>query len=191
MNLSLQENLLCDAAAGQLAVVDIQRRLATAMEEEERARVIRSAAILIQAAGLLGVPLIATEQYPKGLGPTEEGVAWHFPEELAVVEKSCFACTGEARFRDILRANQRRQVVLAGMETHVCVLQTALELRAEGYAVFVVEDGVCSRSGVNHRNALERMREAGVVITNTESVLFEWLRDARHEHFKHISALIK
>lgn len=186
-----QENHLCDAAVGQLVVVDIQRRLAAAMADDDRARVIRNAAILIQAAGLLNVPLIASEQYPKGLGPTEEDVAWHFPEDLSVVEKTCFACTGEAHFRDSLTANNRRQVVLTGMETHVCVLQTALGLRADGYGVFVVEDGVCSRQESNHRNALERMREAGVVITNTESVLFEWLHDASHEHFKKIIALIK
>lgn len=185
------ESHLCDAAAGQLVVVDIQRRLAAAMADEDRARVMRNAAILIQAAGLLNVPLIASEQYPKGLGPTEEDVAWHFPEDLAVVEKTCFACTGDAEFRNSLTANNRRQVVLTGMETHVCVLQTALGLRADGYAVFVVEDGVCSRQESNHRNALERLRDAGVVITNSESVLFEWLRDASHEHFKQISALIK
>ena len=186
-----EENHLCDAAAGQLVVIDIQRRLAAAMADEDRARVTRNTAILIQAAGLLNVPLLASEQYPKGLGPTEEGVAWHFPEDHAVVEKTCFACTANAQFRDILIANRRRQVVLTGMETHVCVLQTALGLRADGYVVFVVEDGVCSRQESNHRNALKRMRDAGVIITNTESVLFEWLRDATHEHFKQISALVK
>lgn len=186
-----EDNHLCDAAAGQLVVIDIQRRLAAAMADEDRARLIRNTAMLIQAAGLLNVPLLASEQYPKGLGPTEEGVAWHFPEDLAVVEKTCFSCTANEQFRDILIANRRRQVVLTGMETHVCVLQTALGLRADGYVVFVVEDGVCSRKESNHRNALERMRDAGVIITNTESVLFEWLRDATHEHFKQISALVK
>lgn len=184
-------NHLCEADSGQLVVIDIQRRLSAAMADEDRARVIRNAAILIQAAGLLNVPLIASEQYPKGLGPTEEGVAWHFPKDLGVVEKTCFACTRNAQFRDTLSANNRKQVVLTGMETHVCVLQTALGLRADGYVVFVVEDGVCSRKETNHLNALGRMREAGVVITNTESVLFEWLRDASHEHFKKISSLIK
>lgn len=185
------ENHLCDTARSQLLVVDVQTRLAAAMAAEDRDRVIHNAGVLIQAAGLLGIPLIASEQYPKGLGPTEESVAWHFPDSLAAIEKTCFACTGEPRFLDALAANDRRQVVIAGMEAHVCVLQTALELQADGYAVFVVEDAVCSRSTMNHRNALERLRAAGVVVTNTESVVFEWLRDARHEHFKQISGLVK
>lgn len=187
----VQENMLCDAALSQLVVVDIQGRLAGVMAGEDRERVIRNAGILLQAAERLAIPQIATEQYPRGLGPTEEAVAAHFTDSLSRVEKTCFACSGEAVFREALAANERRQVILCGMESHVCVLQTALELVAAGYAVFVVEDAVCSRSMANHRNALERMRGAGVVISNTESVLFEWLRDARHEHFKQLSALIK
>jgi nicotinamidase-related amidase len=186
-----RDSLLCDASAGQLVIVDIQPRLAAAMTETDRARVIGNAAVLLQAAGLLGIPVHASEQYPKGLGPTEEEVAWHFPENLAAVEKTCFACTAVAGFRDNLAATGRRQVVLSGMESHVCILQSALGLMDEGYGVFVVEDGVCSRNEANHRNALQRLRDAGVVITNTESVLFEWLRDASHEHFRQISALIK
>ncbi len=185
------ESHLCDAANSHLVVVDIQTRLAAAMDAADRERVIRNAGILIQSAGLLGVPLIASEQYPKGLGPTEEDVAWHFPKELTVLEKTCFACGGEPTFRDAISGANRRQIVIAGMETHVCVLQTAYELLADGYAVFVVEDAVSSRNEAHHRNALRRLAQAGVVVTNTESVLFEWLRDARHEHFRQISALIK
>ncbi len=185
------QNHLCDVTASQLVVVDIQTQLAGAMQADDRIRVIRNAGILVQAAGLLSVPLIASEQYPKGLGPTEEEVAWHFPETLEAVEKSCFACTGEPAFREALTRHGRPQVVLAGMETHVCVLQTAMELQADGYAVFVAEDAVCSRKESHHRNALERLRAAGVVVSNIESVLFEWVRDARHEQFKAISALIK
>ena len=185
------QNHLCVAAESQVVIVDIQTRLAGAMQADDRLRVIRNTGILIQAAGILNVPLIASEQYPKGLGPTEEDVAWHFPENLEAVEKSCFACTGEPAFAEALNRHGRRQVILAGMETHVCVLQTAMELKADGYAVFVANDAVCSRKESHHRNALERLREAGVVVTNIESVLFEWVRDARHEQFKAVSALIK
>jgi hypothetical protein len=191
MTQPLQQNLLCHAATGQLVIVDIQTRLAAAMAQEARSRVLRNAAILARAAGLLQLPLLVSEQYPKGLGPTEEAVARHFPENRTVIEKSCFACTDNQRFRDALQANDRPQVVLAGMEAHVCVLQSALGLRDRGYAVFVVEDAVCSRNEINQRNAMARLRAAGVVITNTESVLFEWLRDASHEHFRQISSLIK
>jgi nicotinamidase-related amidase len=107
------------------------------------------------------------------------------------LEKSCFACTGEAAFREALAASGRRQVVLAGMESHVCVLQTAMELLADGYAVFVAEDAACSRREANHRNAMARLAQAGAVVSNTESIVFEWLRDARHERFKQVSALVK
>lgn len=191
MTQTSMQSILCDAAAGQLVVIDIQRRLASAMVDKDRERVIRHTGILLQAAGLLAVPVIATEQYPKGLGPTEGAVASHFCGGYALVEKTCFACTANARFDEVLRFNQRSQVILAGMEAHVCVLQTAMELKAAGYDVFVVEDAVCSRRQENYRNALARMRDAGIVVTNTESVVFEWLRDAGHEHFKAVSALIK
>ncbi len=185
------QNRLCDSAESQLVVVDIQTRLAGAMQAEDRVRVMRNAGILIQAAGLLDVPLIASEQYPRGLGPTEEEVAWHFPKTLEAVEKTCFACSGEPAFSEALNRNGKRQVILAGMEAHVCVLQTALGLQADGYAVFVVEDAVCSRNESHRRNALERLRQAGVVVTNVESVLFEWIRDARHGQFKAVSALVR
>jgi len=182
---------LCDANHAQLVVVDIQTRLAAAMAEADRERVIRNAGILIQAAGMLGIPTIASEQYPKGLGPTEEAVAWHFPDSLTVFDKTSFSCYANEPFHQALTANGRQQVVLAGMETHVCVLQTAIELQADGYQVFVAADAVCSRDPQNHRNALDRLAQTGVVVTNTESVLFEWVRDARHPRFKDVSALVK
>lgn len=182
---------LSQATASQLVVVDIQQRLANAMAAANRERVIANSSILLQAAELLNVPVVVSEQYPKGLGITDEHLASCFPSNTGLVEKTCFACTADAKFEARLTAHNRRQIVLTGMESHVCVLQTALGLKAREYAVFVVEDGVCSRHEANHRNALARMRDAGVVITNTESVLFEWLRDSTHEHFKQISALIK
>lgn len=181
---------LCDAAAAQLVVVDIQERLAGVMQTADRERVIRNSRILLQAAELLQVPTIVSEQYPKGLGHTEAELTGHLTS-AAVVEKSCFACSAESAFSERLAANDRKQVVLTGMESHVCVLQTAMELHQGGYRVFVVEDAACSRSVENHRNAMARLRTAGVAVSNTESVLFEWLRDAKHEHFKAISKLIK
>jgi nicotinamidase-related amidase len=138
----------------------------------------------------VGVPAIATEQYPRGLGPTDPAVAAALPEGTPLLDKTCFACGGDEAFRLALAAAERRQVVLAGMEAHVCVLQTALLLHGD-YQVFVVEDAVCSRNPDHHRNAMERLRQAGVTVTNTESVLFEWLRDAAHAQFKAVSALVK
>jgi nicotinamidase-related amidase len=175
-----------------LVIVDVQVRLASAMPAEARDAVVRNCGNLLQAASLLSIPAIVTEQYPKGLGPTEPGIVDRdAARHVARIEKTCFSCAGAEAFRDALKNTARRQVVLAGMETHVCVLQTALDLLAEDFEVFVVEDAVSSRRPAHATNALYRLRQAGVVITNTESVLFEWLRDARHEHFRAISALVK
>jgi len=184
--------LLCAAESSQLVVIDVQARLAAAMPAEARERVVKNTGILLQAARLLALPVIATEQYPKGLGNTEGAVAQHFPEQLSVVCKTCFASSGAAGFDATLDAHPgRHQVILAGMEAHVCVLQSAMELLGRGYQVFVVEDAVSSRNDAHRQNAMARLRQAGAIVTNTESVLFEWLRDAGHPQFKAVSALIK
>ncbi len=173
---------LLRAGDSSLVVIDIQERLAATMPERES--VARATGILLEAAGLLGIPVTLTEQYPKGLGRTVREVAAKLPAGAVQVEKTCFSASP-------VLALDRPQAVLAGMETHVCVLQTALELAATGREVFVAADAVCSRSEANHRNALARMESAGVVVTNTESVLFEWLRDSTHEQFRTVSRMIR
>jgi hypothetical protein len=165
--------------------------LLAAMEESRQARLIRAAAVLGQAAALLGVPVLVTEQYPKGLGNTVGEISRVLPDDTRRFEKTCFSACGASDFLANLHSNQRSQVVLIGMETHVCILQTAFDLLAADFEVFVVEDGVCSRVDEHKANALERMARAGVTVTNLESVLFEWLGDAAHPHFKAISALIR
>ena len=185
-------SLLCAAETSQFVVIDIQVRLAAAMPPEARARVMKNSGILLQAARLLDLPTLVTEQYPKGLGPTEPEVAQHFPDSAGVVCKTCFASSGAAEFNTALDAHHgRHQVILAGMEAHVCVLQSAMELLGRGYQVFVVEDAVSSRDDAHRHNAMARLPQAGAIVTNTESVLFEWLRDAAHPQFKAVSALIK
>jgi isochorismate hydrolase len=177
--------MLAVAGNSVLVIIDIQERLAAAMAPDTLQAVIRNTRILLQAAACLDVPVWATEQYPKGLGRTVAGVADMLPAGAVRVEKTCFSCA------TALGTGGRAQTILAGMEAHVCVLQSALELRAAGREVFVVEDACCSRRRENHANAIDRVRSAGVVVTNTESVVFEWLRDARHEKFKAISALLR
>lgn len=172
-------------------VVDTQTRLAAAMAQSARDHVLRNGTILLQSAALLDVPVLITEQYPKGLGRTEPTLTQHLSPSTPIFEKTCFSCSGAAGFMETVQRSQRKQIVLAGMEAHVCVLQTAMELHATGLQIFVAEDAVCSRHLENKINALARLRQAGVIVTNTESVLFEWLRDASHEHFKTISALIR
>jgi nicotinamidase-related amidase len=182
---------LCRAGDARLVVIDVQTRLAAAMGEADRARVLGNLAVLLEAARALEVPVVATEQYPKGLGPTEPAVAGRLPEATRRVTKTSFSCRPAEGFLTALEDPPRAQVVIAGMEAHVCVLQTAFDLHDVGYRVFVVEDAVCSRAPGNHRNALERLRQGGVEVTCTESVVFEWLGDARHPRFKALSALLK
>jgi len=183
--------MLARAADSVLVIIDIQERLAAAMVPAQRQAAVRNTRILIQAAACLGIPVLATEQYRKGLGPTVTELTEVLPGGTQRLEKTCFSCAGAEPFSQALGASGRSQVILAGMEAHVCVLQSALELRAAGREVFVVEDACCSRKQENRTNAMYRLRGAGVVVTNTESVLFEWLRDARHEHFKAISTLLR
>ncbi|MDZ7661037.1 hydrolase [Thiohalophilus sp.] len=184
-----QPPLLCDTATSQLVLIDIQEKLAAAMKPAVREQLLRNTAILSQAAGALGIPVVHTEQYPKGLGPTEPELAAHL-NDLAI-EKTCFSCYRAPDFVEQLRVNARRQIVLGGMESHVCVLQTATQLQEHGYQVFVVEDAIASRRKTHHRNALARLRQAGVSVIMTESALFEWLRDAQHAQFRTLSKLIR
>ncbi|MFP5507461.1 MAG: isochorismatase family protein [Gammaproteobacteria bacterium] len=182
---------LCHRDSSALLIVDVQTRLTAAMPAERRDAVLRSAGILIEAARVLGVPLLHTEQYPRGLGPTEAALAARLEGTATRLEKTAFSCCGAEGFDAAACADGRTQWILCGMEAHVCVLQTALELHARGLQVFVVEDGVCSRAEESRTNALARLRQAGVIVSNTESVLFEWLRDASDPQFKALSALIR
>ena len=182
---------LCRREASALLIIDAQTRLAAAMPDFERRRVLRSSRILIGAAKVLCIPILHTEQYPRGLGETEPELAASLKGSAQRLEKTAFSCCGAEGFDAAACADGRTQWILCGMEAHVCVLQTALELRSRGLEVFVVEDGVCSRSAANRDNALARLRQSGVVISNTESVLFEWLRDANHPQFKALSGLIR
>jgi nicotinamidase-related amidase len=172
-----------------VVVIDIQQRLLAVMPKDESNSLVQKTDILLQAANVLNVPVLITEQYPKGLGITVETLQSHV-SATNQIEKTCFSCTDSDEFMSSLRSSHRRQVILTGMETHICVLQTALALLAQGFHVFIVEDAVCSRTQKNKDNALQRLRQAGVIITNTESVLFEWLSDAKHPGFRALSKLI-
>jgi nicotinamidase-related amidase len=181
---------LCRRDNSALLIIDMQTRLAAVMPERDR--VLRNSGILIDAATQLDIPIVQTEQYPRGLGPTEPALTERLQGKAQRLEKTSFSCCDATGFDAAACADpQRTQWILCGMEAHVCVLQTALELRARGLEIFVVEDAVCSRSVANHTNAMARLRQAGVIISNTESILFEWLRDASHPQFKALTALIR
>ena len=172
----------------QLVIIDMQQKLAAAMPADAMQAIVKNCGILLQAAALLEIPVLHTEQYPKGLGHT-------LPEltpllASAAVEKTVFSCGEEPRFCRQLTSD-RPQVILAGMEAHICMLQTALQLQAMGRQVFVVEDAVLSRKPENKANALARLRQAGIIVSNTESVVFEWLGRAEGEVFKQITRLVR
>jgi len=171
-----------------LIIVDIQERLAVAMSEKER--VITNTLHLIEAAKLLGMPLLITEQYSKGLGPTVPEIR-NAVQTYAPIEKITFSCCGEQFFMEAVQETGKKQIILIGMETHVCVLQTCIDLLRAEYDVHVVADAVCSRTDANYRTALELMRDAGAVITCTETVLFQLLVKAGTEEFKALSKRIK
>lgn len=190
MNSSLTEKL-CHAEQSQLLIIDIQERLASAMPDKVIDKVIKNNTILLQAAAELGVPVIHSEQYPQGLGNTVSAIAKNFPATTQSITKTSFSCSANADFNHLVLQNNRKQIIISGIEAHVCVLQTALQLHSKGFLVYVVADAVCSRSKFNYKNALERLRQSGIVVSNVESVLFEWLRDAAHPRFKSVSKLIK
>lgn len=185
--MSTNPPLTCNASQSLALIVDIQSRLTPAMADDTLADVLTASEKLLRGAQALGIPSIVTEQYPSGLGHTLESLQGLFNPFTQTVEKSTFSAVKTPEFLRLLEMSQRRQVVICGMEAHVCVLQTALDLVAKGYQVFVVEEGVCSRNDKHKQNALARLRQAGVCISNMESVLFEWLEDAQHEAFKSIS----
>lgn len=188
--MSSHPNLL-DANNSVLLLVDIQTRLSAAMTTAESQQMSLHCERLLQAAALLDVPVIVTEQYPQGLGPTQANLLERLPAAAQVFAKTGFSCCAAEGFNGTLAALGRKQVVLAGQETHVCVLQTALELQHLGYQVHVLADAVCSRRAEHKAFALQRMQQQGVTLTCHESALFEWLRDARHERFKTISSLLR
>ncbi len=183
--------LLCDADQSILVLVDIQPRLAEAMPVDERQRMIESSIMLLEAAKVLAIPVLITEQYPASLGTTHSEILAHLPPTVTPLAKTGFSCTCAEGFDTLLERSGRTQVILAGQETHVSVLQTALTLLSCGRQVFVVEDAVCSRDPKHKIYALERMSQAGVAVLAGESVLFEWLRDARHPNFKQLARLIR
>ncbi|HFC53260.1 MAG TPA: isochorismatase family protein [Gammaproteobacteria bacterium] len=180
--------LLCRADRAALLLIDIQTRLCSAMPAGIRSRVVGSAATLAEAAARLQIPTVVTRQYPKGLGDTEAAIP---TAGATVVDKLSFSCCGAPEFNTLLGSLGRPQLVIGGMESHICILQSACDLQAAGYQVFVVEDAICSRARANHRNAVARMAQHGITVTNLESVLFEWLEDARHPEFKRFSSLVK
>jgi nicotinamidase-related amidase len=174
------------ARNGALLVVDLQDKLLEAIADRER--VVANVVHLIHGAGILGLPVWATEQYPRGLGRSTARVAELIPDRPA---KTAFHCCAVPQILEQLYGRNVRHVTIAGIEAHVCVAQTALELLDLGFRVQVPADAVASRHKIDWEFALRRLEQAGAVVSTTESALFEWTETADRPEFKAISELIK
>jgi nicotinamidase-related amidase len=177
--------MLLSAERSVLLLIDLQQRLMPAIHDGDR--VVSRAARLAEAAQLLDVPVLATEQYPAGLGPTVEQLTG-YPQ--ATLAKRAFSAAADPGFQELLPAGTR-EVVIAGVETHVCVLQTALELAGSRHRVILAADAAGSRDPADHQAAVDRVRQHGVEVVTSEMVLFEWLRDSRHPSFRQVQKLLR
>ena len=175
-----------DARRSGLLVIDLQEKLLSVIPSGEA--VVLQTRRLLQAARELDVPAAATLQYPKGLGPLAASLAELLPKQEEKLDFSAAVCRASL---DDWCDSGRDQIVVVGIETHICVVQTVLDLLAEGLRVFVVAEGVAARHGRDHEIAIDRMRDGGATIMTAESVMYEWLRTADHPKFKAISGLVK
>ena len=171
-----------------LLIVDVQEKLVPAVAQS--VAVVRNCGILMQAAEQLGVPVVVSEQYPQGLGPTVPELRALSPDSARLAKLS-FSCAADLGLQRRIRETGRSLMVIAGLEAHVCVLQSALGFQRDGVQTVVVADAVSSRNPVNRDAALLRLRENGVEVATTEMVLFEWLGQAGTPEFKELSKLIR
>lgn len=180
---------LLDPGRCVLALIDLQERFREAIPDF--ASVVTRTEILTRAAARLGVSVMVSEQYPRGLGRTVPALAAALPPDTLPHEKLCFSACDLPAWAAALKATRRDQVVLCGVEAHVCVLQTALDLTAADVSVYVVEDAVSSRRAADMRTALRRLESHGIHIVTSEMVVFEWLRRAGTDEFRDVQRLIK
>jgi nicotinamidase-related amidase len=188
--MSVKDRFFLDRNKAVLVVIDVQEKLCVAMDHKVLRKLTRNIAILLESASELKIPVLITEQYVNGLGAT-------LPElkdkaaGAPCYEKMAFSCCGSSEFVEQLKSTGRTQVIITGMETHVCVLQTVIELRDAGFEVHLVKDAVMSRDKGNWQTACEAMTLTGAVPTCTESVVFQLLKVAGTEEFKKLSKLVR
>jgi nicotinamidase-related amidase len=171
-----------------LIIIDVQEKLTRVMHEREA--LISNLQRLVKGMAVLEIPEIITEQYPQGLGPTIPEITGLLVE-VSPISKTVFSCWNEEKFVSKLKSLQRTQVLICGIEGHVCVYQTACDLIANGYETYAVTDTITSRTPDNRQLSFEMMKQAGVRLTGTETVLFELLKIAQGEKFKKISQIVK
>jgi len=172
-----------------LVVIDVQEAFRSVIPEF--ATVASRISTAVRGCQVLGVPVLVTEQYPKGLGPTAEEISFVLPDDHSAFEKTAFSSCGAVSFVAKLEELGAKQIVICGLETHICVSQTAHDLLDRSFQVHVLTDCVCSRFEYNKAAGLAKMQQSGVIPSSVEMALFELMRDSRHEQFKEIQALIK
>ena len=188
--MSIQNKFMLEPEKAVLLVIDVQEKLCAAMDQDVLRQLAKNIGTLLESANELAIPVVFTEQYVKGLGSTLPELKSRVPA-ASCYEKLTFSCCGNEAFVDLLEESGRTQVIVTGMETHVCVLQTVIELLADGFDVHIVKDAVMSRSSDNKQTAIEAMVLAGAVPASTESVVFQLLKIAGTESFKKLSKLVK
>lgn len=174
-----------------LIVIDVQEKLLPAITTTSPESLLGNITKLVRACTLLEVPVIFTEQYPKGLGRTQPALADLLHDQIGPIQKTTCSCWREEDFRNALQRTEREHVIITGLETHVCVQQTALDLMRVDYVPFLAADAIGSRNVLDMQTAIERMRRAGVDISTTESLIFELVERCDHPRFKEIIQLIK
>ncbi len=172
-------------------IVDIQEKLTEMLEEDLRGQIVEKSQKLVAAAKALGVDVLVTEQYPRGLGQTIQQVRDILGENYVPFEKTAFNALLEDGFLGKIKSHKKKQIVICGIESHICVLQSAVALIKEGYEVYVVKDICASRKKTEFKCAMELLRQEGAKICSLEIVLFAWLKGAKNPHFKEVQALIK
>jgi nicotinamidase-related amidase len=187
--MEIRDKFFLDAENSALVIIDVQEKLCQAMDEKVLKHLVKNAGILMDAAAELNIPTLVTEQYVKGLGETLPELKGRAASPA--IEKMTFSCCGDSAFIEKMKSLGKKQVIVAGMESHVCVLQTVIELLDAGFIVHVVRDAVMSRRKDNWFVGLEAARDAGAVITSTEAALFQLLRIAGTEEFKKLSKLVR
>lgn len=188
--MSIQNKFLLEPVRAVLVVIDVQEKLCAAMDQNALPQLTKNIGILLESANELAVPVLFTEQYVKGLGSTLPELKGRAPAAPSF-EKLTFSCCGNGGFAKHLKQSGRTQIIVSGMETHVCVQQTVIELLGEGFDVHVVKDAVMSRSNDNKQTAIDAMMLAGAVPTSTEGVVFQLLKTAGTDSFKKLSKLVK
>lgn len=171
-----------------LLIIDIQDRLVAALEKDT---IVSKASKLTAAAKILGIPVIVSEQYPKGLGHTVEAVSEQLSDSTEVIEKTSFSLLQEDGFLEKIKSYNKKQIIICGIEAHICVHQTTADLIQEGFEVIVAKDVCASRNKYEFLQGIEAMQANGAKISCLEIILFEWLRGAKHPKFKEVQALIK